>query len=97
MKETAQDRGQNCQDEEAERTSEDVEDETVFCALTAFLGMKFIQRNTQMSAEACNRQNYPLKWEFTPDVCQACTTQTITNGFHQVFSFSQERKMNKHY
>jgi len=33
----AQDRGENSQDEKAERTSEDVEDETVLCALTALL------------------------------------------------------------
>lgn len=37
MDEAAQDRGQDSQDEEAEWTSEDVEDETVLCALTAFL------------------------------------------------------------
>lgn len=37
MNKAAQDRGEDSQDEEAERTSEDVEDETVFCALAALL------------------------------------------------------------
>lgn len=44
MDDASQDRGENGQDEEAEGTSENVKDETVFCALAAFLerhGCKF--------------------------------------------------------
>lgn len=37
MDEAAQDGRENSQDEEAERTSQDVEDETVLCTLTALL------------------------------------------------------------
>ena len=37
MDDAAQDGGENGQDEEADGTSEDVEDETVLCALAALL------------------------------------------------------------
>lgn len=45
MHEAAQHRGENSQDEEAERASEDVEDKTVFCALAALLERRKLKTN----------------------------------------------------
>lgn len=51
MDKAAQDWGENSEDEEAERASEDVEDEAVFCAFTALLERHWCKKSAQASQE----------------------------------------------